>query len=172
MADLIDFVNRKCLLHMCKHGKVVSNKVCICGVSGVTFCCWNFFLHSKACNSNIAIIANIVCMWKTQMSALRTVRPLAWILEIQCCWIRKWGEIRSCYTHICHRAKINMFLFFKNKIRLDSKTQPQKLKTNTNFGLNTLCVNKLLFTDSRFHYPWSICLIQLITRIYLISKPK
>ena len=27
MADLIDFVNRKCLLHMCKNGKVVSNKV-------------------------------------------------------------------------------------------------------------------------------------------------
>ena len=27
MADLIDFVKRKCLLHMCKHGKVISNKV-------------------------------------------------------------------------------------------------------------------------------------------------
>ena len=27
--------------------------------------------------------------------------------------------------------------------------------------MNTLCVNKLLFTDRRFHYPWSICLFQL-----------
>ena len=27
MADLTDFVNRKCFLHMCEHQKVVSNKV-------------------------------------------------------------------------------------------------------------------------------------------------
>ena len=38
--------------------------------------------------------------------------------------------------------------------------------------LNTLCVNKLLFKGSIFHYPWSICLIQLIRWIHLISKPK
>ena len=33
-------------------------------------------------------------------------------------------------------------------------------------------MNKLLFTDSRFHYPWSICLFQLIRWIHPISKPK
>ena len=27
MAAFVDFVNRKCILHMCKHPKVVSNKV-------------------------------------------------------------------------------------------------------------------------------------------------
>ena len=29
MADLTDFIKRKCFLHMCKHQKVVSNKVCM-----------------------------------------------------------------------------------------------------------------------------------------------
>ena len=33
-------------------------------------------------------------------------------------------------------------------------------------------MNKLLFTDSRFHYPWSTCLLQLIRWIHLILKPK
>ena len=27
MTDLTDFVNRKCFLHMCKHWKVITNKV-------------------------------------------------------------------------------------------------------------------------------------------------
>ena len=38
--------------------------------------------------------------------------------------------------------------------------------------LNTLCVNKLLFSDSRFHCAWSISLIQLIRWINLILKSK
>ena len=34
--------------------------------------------------------------------------------------------------------------------------------------LNTLCVNKLLFTDNRIHYPWSTYLIQLIRWSYAL----
>ena len=37
--------------------------------------------------------------------------------------------------------------------------------------LNTLCMNRLLFIDSRFHYLWSSCQIQLIRWIHQISKP-
>ena len=35
-----------------------------------------------------------------------------------------------------------------------------------------LCVQKLATTDSRLHYLWNICLIQLIRWIHLILKPK
>ena len=38
--------------------------------------------------------------------------------------------------------------------------------------MNTLHVNKLLFIESRLHYSWNTCLIQLIRWIHLISKTK